>query len=127
MKSSSVEETDSGMRNDESSIDSELNRLLRNAVAGGLRHFGDRSIVESLFYILELEHSVNLTSIASNLPTLLSGLKAMFGAGEEVIENKIREELARQIGVDPSGRTIETLIQMTRKMIETQKAEGIEA
>jgi hypothetical protein len=123
----SFEEKDSDLTNNGSSLESELNRLLKNAVANGLGHFGDASIVESLFYILELEHSVDLTSIASNLPSLFSGLRGMFGAGSTVVENKIREELARQIGVDPSGRTIDSLIGMTRKMIEAEQNSEIEA
>lgn len=95
-------------------IEDELNKRVLDALMRGLGHFGSSAIVESLLYILELEYSVDTSLLASNLSMLRSGFARMFGAGAYVVENKVREELAKQAGVDSDGKTLEDLIELTR-------------
>ena len=76
----------------------------------GLGYFGAGQVVESLVYILELEHSVDMNSIADNIDGLRSALSKMFGGAARVVETKIAEALGKQLGVDSEGKSIETLI-----------------
>ncbi len=78
-----------------------VNQQVANAVVKGLGHFGAGPVVESLVYILELEHSVDLNSLSNNLDALkVAALQKMFGNASYVIEAKIAESLAKQLGVD---------------------------
>ncbi|MGI0091201.1 MAG: hypothetical protein ACREBS_05785 [Nitrososphaerales archaeon] len=86
------------------------------AVLAGLGHFGPGSIVESLVYILELEHSVEIQSVAANPEFLRAALSKMFGGAAYVVETKICQALAKRLGVDGEGKSFEDLISMLRSM-----------
>jgi hypothetical protein len=90
--------------------EAERNALVAKAVVTGLGYFGAGQVVESLVYILELEHSVDLNSIANNIDGLRSALSKMFGGAARVVETKIAEALGKQLGVDSEGKSIETMI-----------------
>ncbi len=87
------------------------------AVVKGLSHFGAGPVVESLVYILELEHSVDLNSLANNLDALRDALSKMFGSASHVIEGRISESLAKQLGIDPDGKTLEELVEILKGRI----------
>jgi hypothetical protein len=95
-----------------------LNQQVAKAVAKGLSYFGARPVVESLVYILELEHSVDLNSLASNLDALRAALTKMFGSAAYVIEGKIAESLGKQLGVDTDGKSLDSLIVILRGRIQ---------
>jgi hypothetical protein len=95
-----------------------LNNEVANAVTKGLSYFGAGPVVESLVYILELEHSVNLNSLANNLDALRAALQKMFGGAAYVIEGKITESLAKQLGVDPEGKKLDDLVATLRERLE---------
>lgn len=102
-----------------------LNRQVANAVIKGLGYFGAGPVVESLVYILELEHSVDLYSLANNLGALRAALQTMFGGAAYVIEGKIADSLARQLGVIPDGKSLEDLVKiLSEKLLETSPAEA---
>ena len=85
----------------------------------GLGYFGAGQVVESLVYILELEHSVDMNSIADNIPGLRVALSKMFGGAAHVVETKIAEALGKQLGVDSDGKSIEDLI----RILDTRDAD----
>jgi hypothetical protein len=95
-----------------------VNQQVANAVVKGLGHFGAGPVVESLVYILELEHSVDLNSLSNNLDALRAALQKMFGNASYVIEAKIAESLAKQLGVDPDGKKLDELVEILRGRIE---------
>ncbi|MDH2900920.1 MAG: hypothetical protein PXY39_08095 [archaeon] len=95
-----------------------LNNLVGEAVLQGLSHFGGRKVVESLIYILELEHSVNLRNVVNELDVLRSGLSKMFGDAAYVVEGKVRDTLAKSLGLDPDGRTLEQLVETAKKLFQ---------
>jgi hypothetical protein len=95
-----------------------LNQQVANAVTKGLGYFGGGPVVESLVYILELEHSVDLNSLANNLDALRAALQKMFGGAAYVIEGKIAESLAKQLGVDPDGKKLDELVKILSNRIE---------
>lgn len=97
-----------------------LNEHLCDAVRKGLAHFGGEGIVESLLYMLELEHSVDLKKIATNTSHFRSALTAMFGSGAYVVENKIKDEFARQEKVVGEGKSLDELVDLLRKEIESK-------
>lgn len=86
------------------------NAQVAKAVVTGLGYFGTGQVVESLVYILELEHSIDLNSIADNIEGLRSALAQMFGGAAQVVESKIAEALGKQLGVDSEGKSIEALV-----------------
>ncbi len=86
------------------------NAQVAKAVVTGLGYFGTGQVVESLVYILELEHSIDLNSIADNIEGLRSALAQMFGGAARVVESKIAEALGKQLGVDSEGKSIEALV-----------------
>ncbi|MDA4130048.1 MAG: hypothetical protein OK457_04705, partial [Thaumarchaeota archaeon] len=71
---------------------------------------------------LELEHSVDLNSIASNIEGLRIALTKMFGGAAHVVENKIAEALGKQLGVDSEGKSIEELI----RILDTRLSEFVQ-
>jgi hypothetical protein len=93
-------------------LDAARNEQVAKAVVSGLGYFGPGQVVESLVYILELEHSVDLNSIASNIDGLRAALTKMFGGASHVVETKIAEALGKQLGVDSEGKSIEELIRI---------------
>ena len=95
-----------------------LNQQLAKAVAKGLSYFGAGPVVESLVYILELEHSVDLNSLVNNLDALRAALTKMFGSAAYVIEGKITESLGKQLGVDSDGKSLDSLIEILRGRIQ---------
>ena len=92
--------------------DAERNANVAKAVMAGLGYFGAGQVVESLVYILELEHSVDMNSIADNIEGLKKALTKMFGSAAHVVETKIAEALGKQLGVDSEGKSIEDLIRI---------------
>ena len=103
---------------DASVLEAALNQQVAKAVSKGLSYFGAGPVVESLVYILELEHSVDLNSLADNLDALRAALTKMFGTAGHVIEGKISESLGKQLGVDPDGKTLEQLVEILRGRIQ---------
>ena len=102
-----------------------VNRQVASAVVKGLSYFGAGQVVESLVYILELEHAVDLNSLSNNLDALRAALVKMFGGAAYVIESKIAESLAKQLGVDPEGRKLEDLVNsLKEKLKDTSKENG---
>ena len=101
-----------------------LNNLVLEAVFQGLSHFGGSNVVESLIYILELEHSVNLRNIVNELDTLRSGLAKMFGGASYVVEEKVRNNLAKSLGLDPDGRSLEQLVETAKNLIQQDSAQN---
>lgn len=89
---------------------SRSSQVVKEAVAEGLAHFGGKNVVESLLYILELEHSVDLNDIANQIEMFRAGLEKMFGKASHVIEEKICDSLAKKLGLDPDGQSLENLI-----------------
>jgi hypothetical protein len=94
-----------------------LNHQVATAVVKGLSYFGGGPVVESLVYILELEHSVDLNSLAYNLHALKAALSKMFGGASYVIETKISESIAKQLGIDPDGKKLEDLVELLKVKI----------
>lgn len=90
--------------------EAERNAQVAKAVVTGLGYFGAGQVVESLLYILELEHSVDLNSIANNIDGLRVALSQMFGGAARVVETKIAEALGKQLGADSEGKSIEAMI-----------------
>lgn len=102
------------------SSETKTNDVISEAVLHGLSHFGGADVVESLVYILELEHSVDLRSVSTDLNKLRGALKAMFGAASYVVEERICANLAKTLGLDPDGRSLEELTQEARNRIKSQ-------
>ncbi len=98
-------------------IEIRLNDLVGEAVSQGLSHFGGDDVVESLIYILELEHSVNLRNIVNQVEEFRKGLTKMFGDAAYVVEGHVCSNLARTMGLDPEGRTLEELIETARSFV----------
>ncbi len=101
-----------------------LNNLVGEAVFQGLSHFGGKNVVESLIYILELEHSVNLRNIVNELEVLRSGLAKMFGNASYVVEQKVRNNLAKKLGLDPEGRSLEQLVEAAKKSLQEDSSQN---
>jgi hypothetical protein len=99
--------------------DAERNALVAKAVMTGLGYFGAGQVVESLVYILELEHSVDMNSIAGNIDGLRTALSKMFGGAAHVVETKIAEALGKQLGVNSDGKSIEDMI----RILDTRDAD----
>lgn len=97
------------------SSDSKVNDIVSEAILRGLSNFGGPDVVESLVYILELEHSVNLRTVSGELDKLRLALNAMFGAAAYVVEEKISSNLAKTLGLDPEGRSLEDLTREARE------------
>ncbi|MHB1908796.1 MAG: hypothetical protein ACYCQJ_07975 [Nitrososphaerales archaeon] len=95
---------------------SQSSQAVKEAVIDGLAHFGGKNVVESLLYILELEHSVDLNDVANQIEKLLAGLDKMFGKASYVIEEKICENLAKRLGLDPEGQSLESLIERVQEL-----------
>jgi hypothetical protein len=100
-----------------SEVEIRLNDLVGEAVSQGLSHFGGENVVESLIYILELEHSVQLRNIANQVLELRKGLEKMFGDAAYVIEGHVCSNLAKTLGLDPRGRTLEELVEAARDFV----------
>lgn len=98
-------------------IEIKLNNLVGEAVSQGLSHFGGDDVVESLIYILELEHSVNLRNIVNQVGEFRKGLTKMFGDAAYVVEGHVCSNLAKTMGLDPEGRTLEELIETARSFV----------
>jgi hypothetical protein len=106
-----------------SDLELRLNSLVAEAVFQGLSHFGGRNVVESLIYILELEHSVNLRNVVNELDALRLGFEKMFGDAAYVVEEKVRNNLAKNLRLDPDDRTLEELVEAARKLFELDSVE----
>ena len=94
-----------------------LDKRVLQATKKGLSYFGGESIVESLLYMLELEHSVDTRRIGTNISQLRAGLVVMFGSGAYLVEKKIHDELANQERIVGSGLSLEELVEQVRKAI----------
>ncbi len=94
---------------------SKANDIVSESILRGLSNFGGEDVVESLVYILELEHSVNLRTVSGELDKLRLALNSMFGAAAYVVEEKISSNLAKTLGLDPDGRSLEDLTREARE------------
>lgn len=101
----------------EQRVASDVSELVRQAVVEGLSHFGGKNVVESLLYILELEHSVDLKNLANELSSFRLGIYKMFGEASYVIEEKVCNNLASKLGLDPAGRSLEELINCAKESV----------
>jgi hypothetical protein len=99
-------------------VQNALNQQVAKAVIKGLSYFGAGPVVESLVYILELEHSVDLNSLSNNLDALRAALNKMFGSAGHVIEGKITESLGKQLGVDCDGKSLDSLVEILKERIQ---------
>ncbi len=97
-----------------------LNNIVGDAVTQGLAHFGGGNVVESLIYILELEHGVNFKNIANQIQEFRTGIEKMFGTASYVVEEQVCSNLAKTLGLDPSGRSLEELIEEARIRISEE-------
>jgi len=66
---------------------------------------------------------VDLNSLSDNLDALRAALLKMFGGAAYVIEDKITESLAKQLGVDPDGKKLEELVGLLRGKLEGSTSE----
>jgi hypothetical protein len=103
--------TSSPRDSDHSIVDQELARAIRT----GLGHFGPESLVENLVYMLEVDYSVDINSVSSDPASLKSALSKMFGGASYVVEYKICQALARQLGIDGEGKSLEQLIELLKQ------------
>lgn len=94
--------------------ESKLDADVRAAVIAGLRYFASSSTLESLLYVLELEHGVDLLAVSENPKLLRTALSRMFGPAEYVVETKICHELGVRIDVQSEGKTLEDLVAIYR-------------
>ena len=62
--------------------DSSIDQEVKNAVLAGLGYFATGAALEILVYFLEIEHSVDFSTIADNPKPLRAGLSVMFGSAE---------------------------------------------
>jgi HEAT repeat protein len=117
---SSGKERESDIPTKEESIlfDKALNRQVAKAVISALGYFGPPSAVDSLVYILELEHSVDVNNVANNLDALKIALTTMFGGAAYVVDGKIVEALGKQLGIDSQGKTIQSMILILKSRIK---------
>lgn len=118
MQASAVKSTVSPSEIQESSLETStstiqcVNKMLSESVLRGFSHFGNKVVVESLLYILELEHSVNIYNLTRNIPAFRAGIDSMFGGGGYVLEERICEEIAHRLGIKRNGQNLETLVQI---------------
>jgi hypothetical protein len=103
----------------ESSISGEIpiavQQKLKKAVLIGLGHFAPSSTVEILINVLEQEHSIDFATIPNNPMSLREGLSKMFGSAEPVIESRIRQAIAKELGVSAEGRSLEDLVTLCKQ------------
>jgi hypothetical protein len=92
-----------------------VDQELAEAIRTGLGHFGPESLVENLVYMLEVDYSVNINSLSNDPSSLRSALSKMFGGASYVVEYKICQALARQLGIDGEGKSLEQLIQLLKQ------------
>ncbi len=93
---------------------SRVDQEFANAIRIGLGHFGPDSLVDTLVYILELEHAVNIDSISNDPASLKTALSRMFGGAAYVVEFKICQAIAKRLGVDGDGKSLDDLISMLK-------------
>lgn len=96
-----------------------LNVHVKRAVLSGLAHFAPQRSLEVIVAILEQEYSVDFERLAENTGTLKFAFTRMFGGGAPVVEIRISKELARDMGVEFDGRSLDELIIMLRAANET--------
>jgi hypothetical protein len=99
-------------------VEKEVDARMAKAVINALGHFGPPAVVDSLLYILELEHSVDVNSVTNNLPALRLAFSKMFAGAAYVIEGKLVDSLGKQLGIDSEGKTLETMIDLLRARIK---------
>lgn len=104
----------SELRPGEDELETKLNAIVAECISEGLSHFGGENVVESLLYILELDYSVDLRNIGDDLEALQKGLDKMFGSASYVVRGHICADLAKKLGLDPGGRTLEELVERAR-------------
>lgn len=101
-------------------VESIVGEQIADAIERGLAYFGTDAIVESLLYILELDYSVDLKSVAFNPNVLRNALLKMFGAAEYVVESKICQVIGKQLGIDSEGKSFEDLIAIAKARAEEE-------
>lgn len=114
-----VEHSPSGNREilrDNSSINFEL----RRAVLSGLAHFATRQSLEVIVAILEQEHAVDLQRLAEDTGSLRSALTKMFGSGQSIVEGRISQALAREVGIEYDGRSLDEMILLLKEANATK-------
>jgi hypothetical protein len=96
-------------------IPADVHQKLKKAVLAGLGHFAPSSTVEILISVLEQEHSIDFGTILNNPRSLREGLTKMFGSAEPVVESRIRQAIAKELGVSTEGRSLEDLMSLCRQ------------
>ena len=114
---SSVQQT--GASHDTSKVD----RQVPSAIRTGLHHFGPDSLVDNLTYMLELDYSVNIDSVSNDITSLKAALSKMFGGAAYVVESKICQALAKQLGIDGEGKSLEKLVELLKESEKVQRDE----
>ena len=99
---------------EENRRDSSIDQKVKNAILAGLGYFATGSVLEILVYFLEIEHSVDFSTVVDNPKPLHAGLSVMFGSAEEVVETKICQALGRQFRIDSEGRSLEDMVSIIK-------------
>jgi predicted RNA-binding protein len=102
-------------------VQEEVAALIEDSIIAAFHYFGGKKILESILYVLELEHGVNLKSVVGDLKPFKRAMMLMFGTRADLIEMRVTIELAKRLDVNYEGRTLEDLLFMARISI----AEGM--
>ncbi|MDG6998556.1 MAG: hypothetical protein JRN15_05515 [Nitrososphaerota archaeon] len=87
---------------------------MKKAVLSSLAHFAPQRSLEAIVAILEQEHSVNFERLAEDIGILRIALTKMFGNGESVVEARISKALAKDVGVEFEGKSLDEIISLFR-------------
>lgn len=95
-----------------------MNNKMKRAVLSGLAHFAPRQSLEIILAILEQEHAVDLQRLAEDINPLRSALTKMFGNGSSIVEERIAQDLAREIGIEYEGSPLDAMVtQLTHSKV----------
>jgi uncharacterized protein YdiU (UPF0061 family) len=117
---SSASRSNASQEKSSTEVETRLNGIVREAVSQGLSHFGGKNVVESLFYILELDYSVDMRNVVNDLESLHRAFEKMFGNASYVVEERVRNNLAKILGLDPEDRSLEELIEAARQLLKSE-------
>lgn len=92
-----------------------MNRAMKQAVLSGLAHFATKQSLEVLVAILEQEHAVDFQKLAEDTGALRVALEELFGSGASVVEARISQGLAREIGIEYDGSSLDQMVMLLRR------------
>lgn len=88
-----------------------LNNIMKRAVLSGLAHFAPRQSLDIIVAILEQEQAVDLQRLAEDFSPLRSALTKMFGSGRSIVEARISQDLAKEIGIEYDGSSLDEMVE----------------